>query len=462
MGDVAVTKEYAQLLSPCELKGKLDLKEEEESRVTLSLKLKKLAEFIRQSEYTVVHSGAGISTKAGIADFRGPRGLWTLEKKNPSGILPSTSFQDAMPTITHLGIAQLCKEEQVRFVVTQNVDGLHRKSGVPEHLLAEIHGCLFVGYCTKCSRKQVLDKPTHSVGFKDIQIPCSRCNKSLSDFVLDWYDELPEVDLERAIFHSKKADLHIVIGSSLQMLPSKNFCLMSVKTGGKLVILNLSETSQDSKATMILRGDSDRCMSAILFLLQCPVVLWVPKQVVQVYDSDRMIGKDISDWQLEVDCTRFPRNPCRIQPTQVESHTLYSLMDWTWNEQNGSLTVSISSTVVPTVSITFEIFFPDLPCCCFSVQHSFSKNASYLGSSERFQLSSISSVIDVVEGFHLAYERMDCRIIKRNIWTSLENFFYKSSTQKRYQVCLLCEKKVYCTSKRRHMKTQHHAKIYKE
>ncbi|EME30603.1 mono-ADP-ribosyltransferase sirtuin 6 [Galdieria sulphuraria] len=395
------SNEYAYLLSPCEAKGKLDLKEEEESRVSLSLKLRKLVEFIRQSDHVVVHTGAGVSTKAGIADFRGPRG-----------------FRDALPTITHFGIAQLCKEKLVRFVVTQNVDGLHRKSGVPEHLLAEIHGCLFVGYCTKCERKQVLDKPTHSVGFRDIQIPCSRCSYSLCDFVLDWYDELPKVDLEKAIFHSRKADLHIVIGSSLQMLPSKNFCLMSVKTGARLVILNLSETSHDSKATMILRGDSDRCISAILFLLQLPVALFVPKQAVQVNatvnDKDKS-EMETCDWQLKVDCNTFPRHPCRIQPKQVETHSLYSFMDWTWNEENGLLTIWISSIVVPTVSITFCIFFPNLPCCCFTVQHSFSKNAfKNYGSSEWFQLSSISSVTDVVEGFHLAYETLDQKIIQQN------------------------------------------------
>jgi len=455
--------EYAQLLSPCKHKGKLNLKEKEESAVTLSLKLRKLATLLLESGHTVVHTGAGISTKAGIADFRGPCGLWTLEGRNQSETC-SISFEDALPTVAHLGISQLCKEKLVQFVVTQNVDGIHRKSGVPEELLAEVHGCLFVGYCKNCNRKQVLDKPTKSVGFKDIHVPCSSCNGSLCDFVLDWYDELPKLDLENAITHSKKADLHIVIGSSLQMLPCKNFCLMSSAKGANVVIINLSETSQDSKATMLVRGDSDRCISAILFLLQLPVVLWVPKEVVQVSNSmdarkfkDRNYSADNNMyWQLVVDCSAFPRSPHRIQPDRVETHPPDCSVDWTWDERC-LLEIWLSSPCIPTVSVTFQVFFPQMPCCSFSVKHSF----SYMNNCvcESFRLSNVSSLTDVVEGFYLAHSQcIDPKEMRQLLCSNPESFFYKSTTHKRYQICLLCEREVYCTSRKRHLMRKHYYK----
>ena len=94
-----------------------------------------MAEFtkvVRESKYIVFHTGAGVSTSAGIPDFRGPKGVWTLEEK---GITPQmeTTFDDARPSLTHMALVKLVEENVVQYVVSQNVDGLHIKSGLSRY-----------------------------------------------------------------------------------------------------------------------------------------------------------------------------------------------------------------------------------------------------------------------------------------------------------------------------------------
>ena len=114
-------------------------------------KCNKLVEWLKESQHTVVHTGAGISTSAGIPDFRGPKGVWTLEKK---GIKPEIDkdFNETVPTKTHMALKKLIDENAIHFIVSQNIDGLHLKSGVPREKITELHGNMFVDKCNSCDK----------------------------------------------------------------------------------------------------------------------------------------------------------------------------------------------------------------------------------------------------------------------------------------------------------------------
>ncbi|AWP04226.1 Hypothetical protein SMAX5B_005750 [Scophthalmus maximus] len=171
----------------------------------LKVKVETLAQLIKESQYFVVHSGAGISTSAGIPDFRGPKGVWTLEEKGESPNF-ETTFEDARPSLTHLALLGLQRAGYLKYLISQNVDGLHVRSGFPRDLLSELHGNMFVEECEKCGRQYVREKVIGVMGLKPTGRHCDvvrsrglrACRGKLISTILDWEDALPDRDLNKA------------------------------------------------------------------------------------------------------------------------------------------------------------------------------------------------------------------------------------------------------------------------
>lgn len=263
---------YADNLSPYDNKGVLGIPEQFDSAESVDKKCEELVDWILAARgRVVVHTGAGISTSAGIPDFRGPKGVWTLEEKGQKPKI-NVSFEDAMPTKTHMALKTLTEQGFVRFVVSQNIDGLHLKSGLSRQNLAELHGNMFIEQCCKCKRQFVRSTAAQTVGQK----PCGGvCRSSefgevrscrgglLLDNVLDWEADLPERDLDMAFMHSTLADVNIALGTTLQIIPSGNLPLKSKKYGGKLIICNLQPTKHDNKADLILSTYVDDVLEKI-------------------------------------------------------------------------------------------------------------------------------------------------------------------------------------------------------
>uniref|UniRef100_A0A1B6CB19 protein acetyllysine N-acetyltransferase n=2 Tax=Clastoptera arizonana TaxID=38151 RepID=A0A1B6CB19_9HEMI len=262
---------YADGLSPYENKGKLGLEEKFDSIKDIEVKLSLLAEWLTKSNHVVVHTGAGISTSAGIPDFRGPKGVWTLEAK---GMKPdmNISFNDAIPTKTHMALAKLIKTGKIHYIVSQNIDGLHLRSGVPRKCLSELHGNMFIEQCNQCSRQYVMNSATTSVGQKCLEKACPSvkpggrlCRGRMHDTILDWENNLPEKDLGLADFHSCVADLSICLGTTMQIIPSGNLPLNTKKyNNGKLVICNLQPTKHDKKADLLIHTYVDDVMDMLM------------------------------------------------------------------------------------------------------------------------------------------------------------------------------------------------------
>lgn len=127
-------------------------KEVEDPADSLNTKLIKLCKMIKVASNAggvVVHTGAGLSTPAGIPDFRGPRGVWTLGAKGQS-VEMGIKYEDARPTKAHMIVAEFVKRGIFQHIVTQNVDGLHARSGLHPDALSELHGSVYVERCSSC------------------------------------------------------------------------------------------------------------------------------------------------------------------------------------------------------------------------------------------------------------------------------------------------------------------------
>ncbi|KAL3906966.1 MAG: hypothetical protein SGARI_003761 [Bacillariaceae sp.] len=269
---------YASRLSHYPNKGVVGLPESFDTHRALSNKLKQLTELVKASNYTVILTGAGISTAAKIPDFRGPKGIWTLEKqreqatkskkrKRPEDApsLPACNFSKAEPTLTHRAITALCQPQynKVKYVVTQNVDGLHRKSGLSRKYHSTVHGCVFTAKCAKCGTEVFSAQETGGLSFQPIPgHKCPSCNDAqMHDILLDWEDMV--LDLEKCNEECEKADLVICLGTSLRINPVGSLPLLAKQ----FVIVNLQQTPFDEQAALVIRAQVDEVMSTLMFQL---------------------------------------------------------------------------------------------------------------------------------------------------------------------------------------------------
>jgi len=269
---------YAERLTKGVWKGKCGLPEQFDAPDELERKVEELAQLVRQSSHLVVYTGAGVSTAAGIRDFRGPNGVWTAEERGETSTAQGTRFENAKPTLTHMALVALHRLSILKFVVTQNVDNLHTKSGLPRNMVAELHGNVFKETCEKCQREYIGTKELPTVGFKLTGNTCE-CGGLLRDTVLDWFDALPEKEMSDSDDHSKKADLALCLGTSLQIVPARNLPLKATRKHsksqpGKMVIVNLQKTPLDGKAHLIIRAKCDDVMTLLMQKLSSEIPVY--------------------------------------------------------------------------------------------------------------------------------------------------------------------------------------------
>jgi NAD-dependent deacetylase len=218
---------------------------------------------------TVVFTGAGVSTESGIPDFRGPDGLWTKfapiqyrdYMTNPAarreswqrGLHTYPCMENAQPNAAHCAIAEWWRAGLVSGVVTQNIDGLHQRAGLPSSAVIELHGNAHGVACLSC--EAWFERPVvHARVLAGEDDPaCPDCGGILKTTTVSFGQMLPERAVAEAQRLHANARLCLIVGSSLVVYPAAGLPELTLQSGGSLAIVNQSETHLDPFASLVSR-----------------------------------------------------------------------------------------------------------------------------------------------------------------------------------------------------------------
>jgi len=247
----------------------------------LDILIDRVADLIVNANRVVVFTGAGISTESGIPDFRSPGGIW--ERFNPEDftyqrLMSSPEarrkwwriFQErgltteAEPNPAHCAIAELDKLGKLDCVITQNIDNLHQKAGLPDDKVFELHGNMRWAVCLSCGKRYPIEKIKARLDEGEEIPDCESCHGILKPDIVLFGETLPEKVFEEATQRSHSADLFIVIGSTLIVYPAAYMPIYAVDSGAKLVIINLSPTPMDRQAAVLIKAKAGETMSKVI------------------------------------------------------------------------------------------------------------------------------------------------------------------------------------------------------
>ena len=241
----------------------------------------RVADLIISARRTVVFTGAGVSTESGIPDFRSPGGIWdrfdpddfTYQKfisepqsrrKQWQMLKEGGLTAKAKPNPAHYAIAELDRLGKLDCVITQNVDNLHQKGGVPDSKVFELHGNMQWVVCLGCGRRSPFEQIKVRLNEGEEIPDCEVCHGILKPDAVFFGEALPEKVLREATRRSSNCDLFIVIGSTLVVYPAAYMPSYATGSGAKLVIINLSSTPMDEQAAVVIRAKAGEVMPKIL------------------------------------------------------------------------------------------------------------------------------------------------------------------------------------------------------
>jgi NAD-dependent deacetylase len=244
------------------------------------------AELLQRAKYTVAFTGAGISTPSGIPDFRSHNsGLWENVdplavaslygfRQNPQAfynwIYPLTRLTlNAQPNPAHIALATLEAQGRLQAIITQNIDMLHTRAG--NTCVYELHGHLREATCVHCFTVYPAE-PIIRKFLEDRQVPhCPKCGGVIKPNVILFGEQLPVRELQGAKEAARKADLMLVVGSSLEVAPASDLPVMAARNGAKLIIVNIDPTPVDSQAQVVIHADAAEILPDIMERLEARI-----------------------------------------------------------------------------------------------------------------------------------------------------------------------------------------------
>jgi NAD-dependent deacetylase len=232
--------------------------------------LDRAATLFRSSRKAVAFTGAGISVPSGIPDFRSAStGLWN--RFNPMEVASLTAFRrrpeafyqwldplarqmlEAVPNAAHRALVELQTAGFVQTIITQNIDGLFQKAGALD--VIELHGNMDRMICPRCH--EVFNSRDFQVSWLDEhRLPrCGKCGDLLKPDIILYEEMLPADAWEQAEEACELAELILVTGTSLEVMPAATLPLEGFHRGAKLIFMNLSSTQMDSLAEAVIPMD---------------------------------------------------------------------------------------------------------------------------------------------------------------------------------------------------------------
>ncbi|ARF79906.1 SIR2 family NAD-dependent protein deacylase [Kitasatospora aureofaciens] len=218
-----------------------------------------------------VLTGAGISTDSGIPDYRGPQGLWQRDPSAQELVTIGPYLADpevrkrawlmrrdagamaAEPNAGHRALVDLERSGLPLRVLTQNVDGLHQRAGLPARKVFELHGTAREVQCARCRVVGPMDEALARVAAGEPDPACRECGGILRPRTVMFGEALDPVVLQQADAVAKACDLFVAVGTSLQVFPVAGLPLIAVETGAKLIIVNAEPTPYDEAAAEVIR-----------------------------------------------------------------------------------------------------------------------------------------------------------------------------------------------------------------
>lgn len=237
---------------------------------------------LARSRRVVVLTGAGISTDSGIADFRGPQGLWTKDPAAEKAAHISHYLADpavrerawqtraaspafsAQPNEGHRALVDLERSGRLHTLITQNIDGLHQAAGSDPAKVVEVHGTIREVMCLDCGDRAPMQVALDRVAAGEADPPCRRCGGILKSATISFGQSLVPEDLERAFMAARDADLLVAVGTTLAVFPAADVVPLAAAQGAPVVIVNGSTTAMDDLADVLLTGSISELLPAVV------------------------------------------------------------------------------------------------------------------------------------------------------------------------------------------------------
>jgi NAD-dependent deacetylase len=237
-------------------------------------------QLVASASKIVGFSGAGISTESGIPDFRSPDGVWATNRtvtfqefvndrddrieywRQKTSMWPA--MREAPPNAGHLFFTCLHEQKKLLGMITQNIEGLHQKAGLPPETVIELHGTTVDVGCLGCGATISMDHACQRVAAGDLAPECDTCDGFLKPATISFGQSLDAANLERAAELSEHCDLFIAVGSSLLVQPAASFPLVAKKNGASLIIVNRTPTPLDQIADLVIHDEIGPTLSQFL------------------------------------------------------------------------------------------------------------------------------------------------------------------------------------------------------